>query len=57
MFISIIIPTFNRADQLNRTLFSLLELKTDRNLFEIIVVDNGSTDNTKEIVEKYIEQN
>jgi len=57
MYVSIIIPTFNRADQLNRTLFSLLELKTDRNLFEIIVVDNGSTDNTKEIVDSYIELN
>lgn len=53
MKVSIIIPTFNRYSQLNRTLFSLIELKTPRNLFEIIVVDNGSTDKTKEIVEQY----
>ena len=57
MLVSIIIPTCNRSSQLNKTLFSLVELKTDRSLFEIIVVDNGSTDNTKEIVDKYIERN
>jgi len=57
MLISIIIPTFNRADQLNRTLFSLVELKTPKHLFEIIIVDNGSTDKTKEVIEKYINQN
>lgn len=51
--VSIIIPTFNRSHQLNRTLFSLMELKTSRDLFEIIVVDNGSTDNTKDVVIKY----
>jgi glycosyltransferase involved in cell wall biosynthesis len=52
MFISIIIPTFNRATQLLLTLHSLVRLKTSRNLFEIIIIDNGSSDTTKEIVEK-----
>ncbi len=51
--VSIIIPTFNRCNQLNRTLFYLSQLKTDKNLFEIIVIDNGSSDTTKFIVENY----
>lgn len=53
MFVSVIIPTLNRSRLLNRTLFTLFEQITD-NDFEIIVVDNGSSDNTREIVEKYI---
>ncbi len=52
MFISIIIPTYNRASQLLPTLQSLVRLKTSRDLFEIIIVDNGSSDNTKQIVNK-----
>lgn len=51
--ISIIIPTFNRCDQLFRTMQSLVRLKTDRELFEIIVIDNGSTDATRETVNNY----
>lgn len=53
---SIIIPTFNRADQLFRCLKSLVALDFAGNEFEIIVVDNGSTDNTKEVVEGYIKE-
>ncbi|CAN5145393.1 glycosyltransferase family 2 protein [soil metagenome] len=52
--ISIIIPTCNRADQLFATLNSLMEIEFDTSKFEIIVVDNGSEDNTKEIVENFI---
>jgi len=50
---SIIIPTYNRASQLYRTLQSLMNLKADYNQYEIIVVDNGSNDNTKQIVYNY----
>jgi glycosyltransferase involved in cell wall biosynthesis len=49
---SIIIPTYNRASQLLPTLQSLVKLKTSRDLFEIIIVDNGSSDTTKDIVDK-----
>lgn len=55
--VSIIIPTFNRFDQLNRTLSALMKLKTDVLLFEIIVIDNGSTDSTKNVVQKHIDLN
>ena len=49
--ISIIIPTYNRADTLNRALDSIL--KQTFGGFEIIVVNDGSTDNTYEILKNY----
>jgi len=51
--ISIIIPTRNRADILNRCLDSITNQSYSRDLFEVIVVDNGSTDHTRAVVEAY----
>lgn len=51
--ISVIVPTRNRVDLLDKTLASLIPQTLNKNNFEIIVVDNGSTDNTKHICEKY----
>jgi glycosyltransferase involved in cell wall biosynthesis len=45
---SIVIPTRNRADLLARCLASLTEQTLDPERFEVIVVDNGSTDRTVE---------
>lgn len=49
--ISIVIPAYNRANVIGRAIKSVL-LQTYDN-FEIIVVDDGSTDNTKDIVESF----
>lgn len=49
VFISIIVPTYNRAELIKNTLLSLIN-QTYQN-YEIIVVDDGGKDNTKEIVE------
>ncbi|MDP5200686.1 glycosyltransferase [Flavobacterium sp. DG2-3] len=49
--ISIIIPTYNRAHLIGKTLDSIL-MQTYEN-WECIIVDDGSSDNTKEIVSKY----
>lgn len=50
--ISIIIPTYNRAHLLGETLDSILS-QTYQN-WECIVVDDGSTDITKEVITKYL---
>lgn len=49
--ISVIIPTYNRADLIGETLRSVLDQTYPD--FEIIVVDNGSTDNTEEVVRSF----
>lgn len=51
--ISVVIPTYNREAQLDRALQSVF--KQIYPCDEIIVVDDGSTDNTKELVASYIE--
>ena len=51
--VSIIIPSYNRCDMLRGALESLVCQGTDgRFSFEIIVVDNGSTDNTREVFDE-----
>lgn len=44
--LSVIVPTRNRAELLAKCLESMTEQTIDRDLFEILVVDNGSTDST-----------
>lgn len=51
--ISVIIPTYNDEKKIVRTLESL-EQQTFRD-FEVIIVNNGSTDNSKKIINEYIE--
>ena len=53
IFISIVTPTFNRADELDLLLQSLSQQTVKMDLFESIISDDGSTDITKEIVEKW----
>lgn len=50
---SVIIPTYNRYKSLQDTLLSLIKQDLHSSSYEIIVVDNGSTDSTKEIIYKY----
>jgi glycosyltransferase involved in cell wall biosynthesis len=52
--VSVIIPTYNRADLLGEALSSVFA-QTYRD-FEIVVVDDGSTDNTVEVLRPLEEQ-
>jgi glycosyltransferase involved in cell wall biosynthesis len=52
--ISIVVPTFNRAEWLPEALESLTRQRTDgRFTYEVIVVDNASSDATREVVEGF----
>jgi len=50
-FVSVIIPTYNRAWSLKKAIDSVLE--QDYKNFELIVVDDGSTDDTEALVSEY----
>lgn len=54
--ISVVICTFNRADLLDGALASMCRQTLPANRFEILVIDNGSTDNTAECVRSYKHQ-
>ncbi|OUR96784.1 hypothetical protein A9Q84_10610 [Halobacteriovorax marinus] len=53
MKVNIIVPTFNRAEILPRAIESILS-QTYKN-FDLTIVDDGSTDNTYQVVKKYLE--
>jgi abequosyltransferase len=54
--LSICIPTFNRAELLENTLTSIFNQNANINDFEIVISDNCSTDNTEEVVFKFLAQ-
>ena len=54
--ISLIIPTRNRADLLQLALQSLQFQTLSTDSFKVLVIDNGSTDNTKQVVAKLQQQ-
>ena len=52
--ISIIIPTFNEEDRLPKTLEKIAKfVKSDPDNFEVIVVDDASTDNTSKVAKNF----
>lgn len=50
--ISVIIPTYNRAHSLSETIKSVVEQSTGN--WELVIVDDGSTDDTRQIVSKFL---
>tara|TARA_B100000401_G_C52764142_1_gene699818 strand:- start:266 stop:988 length:723 start_codon:yes stop_codon:yes gene_type:complete len=53
MSLSIIIPVHNESSQILTTLKSLIKIKGKVNKFEIIIIDDFSTDNTKNVIKKF----
>ncbi|TYP91727.1 Glycosyltransferase involved in cell wall bisynthesis [Fodinibius salinus] len=53
--ISIIICTYDRADYLRDTLQSLLKNKADPDRYELLIIDNNSSDNTPAVAHQFID--
>ena len=51
MKFSIVIPTYNRANFIEQTILDIINQSYDN--WELIIIDDGSTDNTKEVVSKF----
>ena len=56
MFVSVIIPTRNRCESLRNAIVSLQKLNFPHDRYEIIVIDNNSTDATPRVVEECEQQ-
>ena len=50
--LSVIIPTYNRAAVLKRCLYALSNQSIPKDTYEVIVSDDGSTDETKKVTEE-----
>ena len=53
--VSVVIPTYNRADFLRQTLAGLVSQQFPRDHFEVLVIDNNSSDQTREVVAEFAE--
>lgn len=51
--VTVAIPTYNRADFLRQTLAGLVVQQFPRDHYEILVIDNNSTDHTRAVVEEF----
>ncbi len=52
--VSIVVPTYNRAGNITKTVDSILD-QTYKNI-ELIIVDDGSTDNTQDVLKSYADR-
>lgn len=53
MKVSIIIPAYNAQNTIQKAINSVLDQDFSKDDFEIIVINDGSTDNTSQVLEKY----
>jgi len=57
MKISILTPTYNRANLLKNLYISLIENSKYDGDIEWLIMDDGSTDNTQEVIKEFIKEN
>lgn len=55
--VSIIIPTHNKCSRLALTLWALQRQTLPASSFEVIIVDDGSTDGTTDLLQNYLQPN
>ena len=53
---SIIIPVYNAEKTINKCIDSLLNQSVNNSLFEIICIDDGSTDDSKKLLREYVKK-
>jgi len=51
--VSVIVPVYNDAQRIGKCIEALLNQTYPKEKYEIIIVDNGSTDETREVIKKY----
>jgi glycosyltransferase involved in cell wall biosynthesis len=50
-FVTVAIPTYNRAERLERCLQTILRLDYPSDAYEVVIADDGSTDDTRTVVD------
>ncbi len=56
MDVSVVMSTYNRAPVLGGAIEALLAQDTGELSYEVLIVDNNSTDNTKQVIESYAQR-
>lgn len=54
--ISIVTPTYNRSDELDHLIESISNQTLENNFFEMVISDDGSTDDTKRRIKRWIKR-
>lgn len=55
--VSVLIPAYNEESRIKKTILSVLKLDYPKEKLEVFVVNDGSKDNTKHVVEQVIKEN
>lgn len=56
-FVSIIVPTYNRLNELKKCLNALSHLNYPKKSFEVIVIEDGGNDGTEKYMKNFIKKN